>query len=263
MDRATIIGLILAFGAILAGQALEGGHMSSIVQPTAAVIVLGGTLGALLVQFPSQVLRQTLHAVRQVWRPTTHDTNGVVATIVRLATKARREGLVAIESEASLVADPFFKGALELAIDGTEAKALRAALEIELTHFEEAGEGPVKVLEAGGGYSPTVGIIGAVLGLIHVMENLSDPAKLGGGIAVAFVATVYGVSLANLLFLPMAGKLKARHRERTQVMELIVEGVCAISEGENPHMIERKLAVYTQALKARPIAMRSKLKAAA
>jgi len=264
MDGATIIGIFIAFGAILAGQVLEGGHISSILQPTAALIVFGGTLGAISIQFPSKVLRQTLRALRQVWKPTIHDTNGVVETIVRLATKARREGLVAIENEADLIKDPFLKRALEMAIDGTEAKALRAALEIEITHFEEDGEAPIKVLEAGGGYSPTVGIIGAVLGLIHVMENLSDPSKLGGGIAVAFVATVYGVSVANLLFLPMAGKLKARHRERTVVMELILEGVCAISEGENPHMIERKLAVYRDKTKTRPVAAaRAKLKEAA
>jgi len=243
MDGATIIGIFIAFGAILAGQVLEGGHISSILQPTAALIVFGGTLGAISIQFPSKVLRQTLRALRQVWKPTIHDTNGVVETIVRLATKARREGLVAIENEADLIKDPFLKRALEMAIDGTEAKALRAALEIEITHFEEDGEAPIKVLEAGGGYTPS---------------------KLGGGIAVAFVATVYGVSVANLLFLPMAGKLKARHRERTVVMELILEGVCAISEGENPHMIERKLAVYRDKTKTRPVAAaRAKLKEAA
>jgi chemotaxis protein MotA len=250
MDLATIIGIVVAFGAVLGGQIIEGGHIGSIMQPTAAIIVLGGTLGAVAVQFPGAVLAQTLGALRQVFRPTTHDLAGSVKTIVDLASKARREGLVAIEKEASALADAFTRRAFELAIDGTESKVLRAALEIEIAHAEEKGEGPGKVLEACGGYAPTVGILGAVLGLIHVMENLSDPGKLGAGIAVAFVATVYGVATANLLFLPMAGKLKQRNREGIVAMELVMEGVCAVADGENPRLVERKLSVYVHERKS-------------
>ncbi len=230
--------------AILGGQALEGGHIGSILQPTAALIVFGGTLGAVSLQFPSATLRKTVRSIREVFKPSRYDLGETVRTVVTLANKARREGLVSIEKEAEEIKDPFLKRAVEMAVDGTEAKVLRSALEMELEHHEEEGEGPIKVLESGGGYAPTVGILGAVLGLIHVMENLADPSKLGGGIAVAFVATVYGVGLANLILLPMSGKLKTRHREHTLAMEVTMEGVCAIAEGENPRIIERKLSIY-------------------
>ncbi len=244
MDKTTVIGVLVAIGAILGGQALEGGHIGSILQPTAAIIVLGGTLGAVFVQFHGAALTQTVRDLKLAVKPHVYDTGATVATIVALANKARREGLIAIEKAASLIPDAFLKRGLELAVDGTEAKAVRAAMEMEITRAEEEGEHSIKVMEAAGGYAPTVGILGAVLGLIHVMENLSDPSKLGGGIAVAFVATVYGVGLANLFLLPLAGKLKLRHREHVVSMELAVEGVCAIAEGENPRLIERKLAVY-------------------
>ncbi|MBK8014112.1 MAG: flagellar motor protein [Deltaproteobacteria bacterium] len=244
MDIATIAGIILALGAILGGQALEGGHIGSIMQPTAALIVLGGTVGALGVQFPGSVLKQTLSEIKQVFMPDKVDLDAVVKTVVSLANKVRRDGLVSVEKEVTAIEDPFFRKALELAVDGTDVKVLREALETEIGHHEEHLEGPAKVLEAAGGYLPTVGIIGAVLGLIHVMENLSEPEKLGGGIAVAFVATVYGVGAANLLALPMAGKLKARSRMHIVKMELAVEGVCAIAEGENPRLIERKLSAF-------------------
>jgi chemotaxis protein MotA len=246
MDLMTILGVVVAIGAILGGQALEGGHIGSILQPTAAIIVVGGTFGAVFVQFHAAALKQTLRDIRLAFRPHVYDSNATVATLVSLANKARREGLIAIEKEAADLEDPFLKRGLELAVDGTEAKAVRAAMELEIALSEGHGEHSIKVLEAAGGYSPTVGILGAVLGLIHVMENLSEPAKLGGGIAVAFVATVYGVGLANLLLLPLSGKLKLRHREHVAAMELSLEGVCAIAEGENPRLIERKLSVYAQ-----------------
>ncbi len=244
MDTATLIGIVIAFGAIIGGDLLEGGHVSAILQPTAAIIVLGGTLGAVVLQFPAKVLITTWRALKQIFLPHKIDTAATVAMIMKLAEKARREGLVSLDDDASDIADPFLRRAVELAVDGTDGRALRAALELEVSRTEEVGEGPHKVLEACGGYAPTVGILGAVLGLIHVMENLSDPSKLGGGIATAFVATVYGVGTANLLFLPMAGKLKARHRERIVLMELIVEGAVALADGENPRLIERRLSVY-------------------
>jgi chemotaxis protein MotA len=244
MDPATIFGIVLALGAVLGGNAIEGGELGAVVQPTAAVIVLGGTLGAVCVQFPAPVLRRALADLRLAFLPRVHDLAGTLATIVKLAHKARRDGLVALEKDAAALADPFMRRALELAVDGTEVKTLREALDLELGHAEEEGEHSAKVLEAGGGYAPTVGILGAVLGLIHVMQNLSDPAKLGSGIAVAFVATVYGVGIANLFFLPLAGKLKLRQREEIVRMELVLEGVCAIAEGENPRLVERKLDIY-------------------
>ncbi|RYF06963.1 MAG: motility protein A, partial [Deltaproteobacteria bacterium] len=172
------------------------------------------------------------------------DLAAMVRDIVGYAQKARREGVVALESDATAATDPFLKKALSLAVDGTEARIIRDALEIEIQIAGEEGEAGCKVFEAAGGYSPTVGIIGAVLGLIHVMENLSDPAKLGGGIAVAFVATVYGVFIANLLCLPIANKMKLRHLEEMVRFELILTGITAIVEGENPRIIESKLYGY-------------------
>ncbi len=244
MDLTTIFGLLVAFGAIIGGDLLEGGHIGALVQPTAAIIVMGGTIGACVVQFPGGTLKNTLGSVKTAFKPTAQKIDTIVQTIITLANKARREGLVAIGKETATIEDAFLKRGLELAVDGTESKDLRTALEMEITHVEEEGEGPIKVFEAAGGYAPTVGILGAVLGLIHVMENLSDPSKLGSGIAVAFVATVYGVGTANLLWLPLSGKLKARLKERTTTMEMIVEGVCGVASGENPRLIERKLSIY-------------------
>ncbi|MFH0899328.1 MAG: flagellar motor protein [Pseudomonadota bacterium] len=246
MDIATIAGLAVAIGAILLGQALEGGHIGSILQPTAAIIVFGGTFGAVAAQFSGSTLKATLVALKSAFKPEHSGSNETIGLFVKLAKQARRDGLVSIEKEVSELKEPYLRRALELAVDGTESKSLRSTLEIELARVEEEGEGPSKVLEAAGGYAPTVGILGAVLGLIHVMENLSDPSKLGAGIAVAFVATVYGVGSANLIFLPLAGKLKSRHKEKTVQMEMIIEGVCSIAEGEHPRLVEKKLSAYAE-----------------
>jgi chemotaxis protein MotA len=246
MDLTSVIGVIVAVGAIVAGQVLEGGHLSSLLQPTAAMIVLGGTLGAVAVQFPTATLKRTWTDLRMVFAPRPPDLGAIVARMVAMATRARREGLITLESEADELPDPFMRRGFAMAIDGVDPKLLRETLELDLMRREEEGEGSAKVLEAAGGYAPTVGILGAVLGLIHVMENLSDPSKLGAGIAVAFVATVYGVASANLLFLPMAGKLKARHREQVIGLEVITEGICAIASGEAPRAIERKLEIYVE-----------------
>lgn len=245
MDIASIAGLVLALASILGGQALEGGHIGSILQPTAAIIVLGGTIGAVAVSFPGHSLKLAVAATKQVFMP--HHTNMVeVATqLTGFATQARQNGIIAIEKSVGELQDPFLKKALNLAVDGTDGKSIRATMEMELAREEEHAEIPAKVYEAVGGFAPTVGILGAVLGLIHVMENLSDPSKLGGGIAVAFVATVYGVALANLVALPMASKLKARAGEHARLRELMIEGVVAIVDGENPRLIKEKLGAFT------------------
>jgi chemotaxis protein MotA len=241
VDLVSIIGILLAVGAILGGQAIEGGSIGSISQPTAAIIVLGGTIGATLVMFPAAHIKRALKDMKRVFIAGHADGAAMVASIVEFAHKARREGIVAIEDDAAKVADPLFRKALSLAVDGTSSKQIRDVMDVELKTTEEEAEAAPKVFEAMGGYSPTIGIIGAVLGLIHVMENLADPSKLGAGIAVAFVATVYGVGSANLLFLPMAGKLKARIQHDNALREMIVEGVCAMVDGENPRSIEQKL----------------------
>ncbi len=244
MDIATIIGLVFAGVAVLGGFMAEGGHLASIMQPTAALIVLGGTVAAVFVQFPLGMILHALKSVKEVFLPKKVELLGLVKQLVDYAQKARREGVVSLEGDAEAATDPFLKKALSLAVDGSEARVVREAMEVEVEVLEEEGLAGPKVFEAMGGYAPTLGILGAVLGLIHVMQNLSDPSKLGAGIAVAFVATVYGVASANLIFLPFSSKLKVRSQEQLMRCNLIIAGVSAIVEGENPRLIEEKLKGY-------------------
>jgi len=244
LDLGTILGLVVGVGGILLGQALEGGHIGSIIQPTAAFIVFGGTIGAALVSFPLSVSIGAIKGFTQVFSHKGADPAKLIAEIVGYATKARRQGLISLDSDASKAADPFLKKALQLAVDGTDPKVLRETMEIQLATSEHHGEMNAKFFEACGGYAPTIGVVGAVLGLIHVMENLSEPSKLGAGIAVAFVATVYGVASANLFFLPAANKLKLMNQEETKIKEMILEGIISIQQGENPKVIEQKLKGY-------------------
>lgn len=206
MDIATIIGIVVALGSIIGGQALEGGHLGSILQLTAFIIVAGGTFGACCVQNPLSVVIKAATGATLVITNPPHDVKGTITQILDLANVARKQGLLALEGKLKDLHDPFFKKGIQLIVDGTDPKLLQEILEIEVEHHEEEGVHAAKVWEAAGGYAPTVGILGAVLGLIHVMENLADPSKLGGGIAVAFVATVYGVGLANLFFFPSPTK---------------------------------------------------------
>ncbi len=244
MDFATIVGLLLAMAAVLGGQALEGGSVQSILQATAALIVLGGTFGACLVQFPLSITISSFKSVAKAFLEPKIDNRRVISEIIRYANKARKEGIISLEAEIQAATDPFLKRALTMAVDGVEPKILRETMELEISNLEEEAEQPVRFWEAAGGYSPTIGILGAVLGLIHVMENLSDPTKLGGGIAVAFVATVYGVGLANLVYLPISGKLKMRAKSGMVAKEIMLVGVISILEGENPRLIEDKLKSF-------------------
>jgi chemotaxis protein MotA len=247
VDLSTVAGLVLAIVAVFGGFFVEGGQLSALVQPTAGLIVVGGTLGAVCVQFPLAHLKRAARGVMVVFFAPKIDLAFVLAELVRQAQKARREGIVSLERDAEETPDPFMRKALNLAVDGSESKMVREAMEVELGTSEEEGMAGAKVFAAGGGYAPTVGILGAVLGLIHVMQNLTDPGKLGAGIAVAFVATVYGVGLANLVLLPMSGKLKLRHQQEMMRYELIIEGVCSIVDGENPRIIEEKLRGFVGA----------------
>lgn len=244
MDITTILGLILGFGAILGGQVLEGGSMHAIMQLTAAIIVLGGTIGAVLVNFPlPTVLLAIKNAKLAFFNPKT-DPAGIIKQIIEYSAIARKDGLLALEGVIKKIDDPFFKKGLQLVVDGTEPKLAREILEIDIACAEEYNTASAKVYESAGGYAPTIGIIGAVLGLIHVMENLADPSKLGAGIAVAFVATVYGVGSANLLWLPIAGKMKFKIKEESLIKEMVVEGLISLSEGENPRRVEEKLGGF-------------------
>lgn len=244
MDILSFAGIVLAFVAILGGNALEGGHLSSLVQPTAFLIVAGGTVAAVMVQTPLSTFIKAMKITGWVFVPPKLDFKTAVDKIVEWGNVARREGLLGLETMAETETDPFIKKGLQLLVDGSEPDTIRGVLEVELSATEHQENAAAKVYDGFGGYSPTIGIIGAVMGLIHVMENLSDPSKLGPGIAVAFVATIYGVALANLFFLPMANKLKGVVHHRSQFKELTIEGLAAIAAGENPRNIELKLHGY-------------------
>jgi chemotaxis protein MotA len=244
MDILTLLGLLIGIGGILAGNALEGGHLSSILQLTAFLIVVGGTTGAILVHTPLDTFLYALKSVVKVFVPPKRDGRGTIEKIVNWSQIARKEGLLGLEPLVEAESDPYTRKALQLLVDGTEPETLRAILEVELEAREARDMAAAKVFEGMGGYSPTIGIIGAVLGLIHVMENLSDPSKLGAGIAVAFVATIYGVGLANLILIPIGNKLKAHAQRETQLRAMIIEGLVSISHGENPRHIESKLQGY-------------------
>jgi chemotaxis protein MotA len=244
MDILSFAGVGMAVIAILGGNALEGGHLSSLVQPTAFLIVGGGTVGAVMVQTPLPIFLKGLKMAGWVFMPPKVDVKSAIEKIVEWGNVARREGLLGLESASEAETDPFMKKGLQLLVDGSEPDTIRGVLEVEVTATEHQENAAAKVYDGFGGYSPTIGIIGAVMGLIHVMENLSDPSKLGPGIAVAFVATIYGVALANLFFLPMATKIKDVVHHRSQFKELTIEGLAAIAAGENPRNIELKLQGY-------------------
>jgi chemotaxis protein MotA len=244
MDLASLIGLALGFGAVFGGAVLEGLHISSLIQPTAALIVLGGTFGAVFISFPLPACIRAFKDVKIAFLPPKIELHKVVDDIIGYATKARRNGLISLEQEAQNARDPFIKKGISLVVDGIDPQKLRETLEAEIMAYEDAQKHSVEFYEAAGGYSPTIGIIGAVLGLIHVMSNLSDTSKLGAGIAVAFVATIYGLMTANIICLPIGGKIKIRMKEEVVRRVMIVEGLIAIQNGENPHFIEQKLKAY-------------------
>ena len=244
MDKATLIGLVMGIGAVLGGQALEGGSLHSIMQFTAAVIVFGGTFGAVFLSYPFQDVLGAFKGLRTIIREPLKDPSEIITQISKYANKARREGILSLEKEMKNISDPFLSKALNMAVDGIEPNTIREAMETELEYMDEHGKVYSKVFKAAGGYAPTIGILGAVLGLIHVMENLNDPSKLGSGIAVAFVATVYGVGSANLLFLPIASKMEVRHRHDMIINEMMLEGVVSVATGENPRLIEEKLKSF-------------------
>jgi len=244
MQAGPLIGIAFALFAILFGNMLEGGHIGSIVGGPAALIVIGGTVGAFMVQYPMSTLKAALSAAGGTFKKSPYDAAKVVEEIVEYANRARKEGILALEKVASGASDPFLAKALMMAIDGADSTTIRDTMEITIGQKEEHGEDSAKVYEAMGGYCPTIGIIGAVLGLIHVMSNLSDIAAVGAGIAAAFVATIYGVAIANIVFLPLAGRIKLCLRERVQSREMILAGVRAIQAGMNPKLVRERLAEF-------------------
>jgi chemotaxis protein MotA len=241
MDFLSIIGVIIGFGAIIGGNYLEGGSIAALVNLPAAVIVLGGTFGAALLQTPWSGLRLAIVRLRWVFVPPNSAFNKGVDKVVRWSIAARKEGLLGLENIAETEPDFFARKGLQLLVDGSEPESIRSVMEVESLLLEQRDVDASRFYESMGGYAPTIGIIGAVMGLIQVMSNLSDPSKLGAGIAIAFVATIYGVGLANLLLLPVASKLRNLARIEAQFRDLIIEGIISIAEGENPRAIELKL----------------------
>jgi len=244
MDKSSFGGIILALGGIFAGMMLEGGSLRQILQPTAAMIVIGGTVGAVMLQFPLQTVLQAAKQLVRVFFSTEPDGAALVTQLVAFANKARRSGIVSLDQDLAGVHEPFLKQALMLAVDGTEPAELRKIMQMELDNQGETEERIPQVFESAGGFSPTIGIIGAILGLIQVMQHLDNITEVGRGIAVAFVATIYGVGFANIFFLPAAGKLKIRHRDEQLQKEMMLEGVISIMEGMNPRMVELKLKTF-------------------
>jgi len=234
MQPGPLIGIAVALLAILGGNVLEGGHLGSILGGPAAMIVVGGTLGAVLVQYPVSTCLEALRAAG----------HQLIEEIVDYANRARRDGILALEKIASKASDPFLTKAIMMVVDGADSTTLRETMDITISKLEEHGEDAAKAFEAAGGYAPTVGIIGAVLGLIHVMSNLSDIGAVGAGIAGAFVATIYGVAVANIIFLPLGGRIKLRLRDEITFKELTLVGVLAIQAGMNPKLVRERLSEF-------------------
>jgi chemotaxis protein MotA len=244
MDMISLIGLIVGLASIIGGQVLEGGHLSSLMQPTAMLIVIGGTLGAVALQSPHSTFIEGLKMSIWVFLPPNLNPDAIIEKVVYWSQLSRKEGMLTLESELGSVDDPFEKRGLQMVIDGLEAEQFGEALDTEISAYEAHMKQAAKIWESAGGYSPTIGILGAVLGLIHVMENLTEPAKLGGGIAVAFVATIYGVGLANMIYLPMAKKLLANIARLVSMREMYVTGLVAIANGDHPRIVESRMRGY-------------------
>ncbi len=244
MDIFAVIGLFLGIGFILTGQALEGGNIGQLLQITAAFIVLGGTTGAIVLSFPPAQLKNAILMLKNVFMPPKSDFEALITEIGGFATKARKEGIIALEKEAYNASDPLLTLGLGAVADGTDPTLVREMMENQIEQYENHVNGCAKVFESFGGYSPTLGIIGAVMGLIQVMQNLSDPSKLGAGIAVAFVATIYGLFAANLVMIPISTRIKFIYQSVFLYKNMILEGVLSIQAGESPVLIERKLRSF-------------------
>ncbi|MGG2197754.1 MULTISPECIES: flagellar motor protein [Paenibacillus] len=244
MDLMTIIGIIIGIGGLIGGYMMDGGHISALFVPSSMLIIAGGTIGAVLVSFPLKQIKDIGKALNMAFREKKQDPGQVIEELVDMATVARREGVLALEQRAQENENPFLRDGLMMVVDGTDPELTRQILELEIDALENHHEGWAKMFEAAGGYAPTMGIIGTVMGLIHVLGNLDDPGSLGPAIAVAFTATLYGVGSANLILLPIASKIKVRSADQVAEMELMLEGILALQAGENPQLIKKKLSSF-------------------
>ncbi|SDG28811.1 chemotaxis protein MotA [Fontibacillus panacisegetis] len=245
MDITTILGIIIGLAALIGGFVWEGGELAGLMQLAAAVIVFGGTLAAVMVSFPFAKLRTVPKAIVLAFTSSQHDENQLIEDIVSMSTIARREGVLALERKSNVHADAFLREGVQLAVDGTEQGMIKQIMEYEIDAIQNKYDGYAKIFESAGGYAPTMGIIGTVMGLIHVLGSLTEPTSLGPSIALAFTATLYGVASANLIFLPIASKLKARGEDEINRMEMMLEGILSIQNGDHPLLVRRKLVSFT------------------
>lgn len=244
MDLTTILGIIIGIVGLVGGYMWDGGHISALIIPSAMLIVFGGTFGAVIVSFPASQLKELGKALRMAFKETKRNHTQIIDEIVDMATTARREGVLALEERAQEHTNPFLREGLLMVVDGTDPELTRQILELEMDAREHHHQGWAKMFESAGGYAPTMGIIGTVMGLIHVLGNLQNPNSLGPAIAVAFTATLYGVASANVIYLPIASKIKIRSQEEISDMELMLEGILSLQAGENPQLIKKKLASF-------------------
>ncbi|WP_037287324.1 flagellar motor protein [Saccharibacillus sacchari] len=244
MDITTIIGIIVGFAALIGGFLWEGGQAGGLLQGAAALIVFGGTAAAVAISFPWKRLRTLPEALKLAFAPQPTNAGQLIDDLADMAYTARRSGMLALEKTAENHENPFMREGLGLIVDGGDQPLIRRILELEIDKRQERFDGYAKMFESAGGYAPTMGIIGTVMGLIRVLGSLAEPANLGSSIAVAFIATLYGVASANLIFLPIASKIRARGEEEVQVMEMMLEGLLAVQNAENPNLVRKKLATY-------------------
>lgn len=244
MDKLSFLGVLLAVTGILGGQLLEGGAVSVLLQLAAFLIVMGGTVGAVMLHHPMNVFVTGIKMARWAFVTPKLDKQKLVSMMTAWGNIARKDGILVLEAQINSVDDAFVKKGLQLLVDGNSAEKIREVLEVDLNTYENLHWQSARVWESAAGYAPTIGILGAVLGLVHVMQSLGEPAKLGAGIAVAFIATIYGVGFANLLFLPIAGKLKILITQQVSMREMVMDGLAMIANAENPHYIENKLKGY-------------------
>lgn len=244
MDLTTVLGLVVGIGALLLSVIIEGGHLTSLLSLPAAVMIAGGTIGATAIGFTVEELKTVPTLLRIAFTEEHHDVSSLIATLVSFAEKARREGLLALEDDLSTIEDKFLKKGMQLVIDGTDAELVRSIMETELAFIQERHHKGASIFDAAGGFAPTMGIIGTVMGLVHVLGNLSDTETLGPAIATAFLATLYGIFSANILFLPIAGKLKNRSAHQVLVYEVTLEGILSVQAGDNPRIVEEKLEAF-------------------
>lgn len=245
MDITTVIGIIIGLAALIGGFVWEGGEIAGLMQLAAALIVFGGTIAAVIISFPISKLRTVPRAIAIAFTSSNKDVSTLIDDIVEMSMIARREGVLALEKKGAEHSDPFLREGIQLVVDGTERQMVKQIMEYEIESVEVTYEGYAKIFESAGGYAPTMGIIGTVMGLIHVLGSLTDPTALGPSIALAFTATLYGVASANLIFLPIASKIKARGEEELSRIEMMIEGVLSVQNGDHPLLVRRKLESFT------------------